>query len=732
MDPVVVPMALVSEMVDTASLVSGPGAVSMLHDSEDEEDVLGYDAAGDMNEAVPRDSTETVPLPASVPVTDTAYASWIRSVVCRLWGQVRLLQTCPGPNPVCMERSHIPHVASCENEYVVAEKTDGVRYLLCCCASDHVAGEEGGKHLAFMIDRAFDAYEVEIEGLPDVIYKGTLLDGELVAEHDGNLKYLVYDTVACAGSHVGNTEDYVRRLDLLAPLIEQDIPPKNAPPSATSSKPAGPVRVLPCSSVHGGFPILRKPVYSGAFARHIMYMAGIGVPPPPGPELGRFRHASDGVILTPSDMAVVTGTHWSALKLKDQNPIDLLLEATIGNAQEWSEYVNPSATKGTSTMKTLRDTLSADASASPDKNDKESGTSYKTTQVLSDGTKTLQVSRWAMATAPGPAAAAAPKVQEVTRSPMNSAKDTSVSCALAAHDAKVDKLRLKNKLRVNQLQFGVAGAAVPLQSNKSKRKRRRSSDYDDSSSDDGTQQPSEDGQDEGRRGLTKAERRMLARKKRIAEKEKAAAEAKRIAINAARIKARAKARIDKLREQAKVVSDTTKPTDDEILDQPASVQWKIRLLYREGRSFKDAVTGFSYMGYNVKFTLNDSPMLRAVLSGFEPIVREQHLYARRQRLVTNGERQEMNSLRAISVVVECNVKLDLAREELACTVVRARQDKLDPNSRLTITRTLLAVQKPVNFDEVIEALEQNAQQASSRSMSRRNRYAEDGEYCGYT
>lgn len=156
---------------------------------------------------------------------------------------------------------------------------------------------------------------------------------------------------------------------------------------------------------------------------------------------------------------------------------------------------------------------------------------------------------------------------------------------------------------------------------------------------------------------------------------------------------------------------------NDILDQPSSISWKLRLLYRVGRSFSDAAVGFNYSGYRIRFVLKDSPMLRAVLAGFETLIREQYLHVRRSRLanhharthqVTCGtavcEKPDIPSIRAVSVVVECDSVLDLERQIMWCTVMRARQDKLDPNCLLTITRTLNVMRDPVHSSALIECL----------------------------
>jgi hypothetical protein len=99
----------------------------------------------------------------------------------------------PGSQPVSFERKHLDKALG-ERAYYAAEKTDGVRYML-------LAASQG----AFLVDRKFNFRRVNLhlprrDNLAEQV-TGTLLDGELVEDHDRQsgvrtLRYLVYDAVS--------------------------------------------------------------------------------------------------------------------------------------------------------------------------------------------------------------------------------------------------------------------------------------------------------------------------------------------------------------------------------------------------------------------------------------------------------------------------------------------------------------------------------------------------------
>jgi hypothetical protein len=87
----------------------------------------------------------------------------------------------PGPQPVSIEKKHIPLLS--KNEYLVCEKTDGIRHFLACFVNSE------NKKLCTLVNRSFD-HKI----FPLTVPRDTLLDGELL----GNT-YIIHDAMWIQG-----------------------------------------------------------------------------------------------------------------------------------------------------------------------------------------------------------------------------------------------------------------------------------------------------------------------------------------------------------------------------------------------------------------------------------------------------------------------------------------------------------------------------------------------------
>jgi len=116
----------------------------------------------------------------------------------------------PGPQPVSIERRHF--IEFKKREYLVCEKTDGVRHMLCSFELD-------GKRTACLVNRAFATQPV-----CTMIPRGTILDGELVNLKAGGARpvFLVYDAVCVKGVDV-RREPLDRRLEAARALLKSVI-----------------------------------------------------------------------------------------------------------------------------------------------------------------------------------------------------------------------------------------------------------------------------------------------------------------------------------------------------------------------------------------------------------------------------------------------------------------------------------------------------------------------------
>jgi len=134
---------------------------------------------------------------------DSPFYQQVMEKMGRLWGIRGPLQFNPCANPVSLEHRHLRDLADCD--YVVAEKSDGVRYALALLELDGRTGDS--IFIALMIDRNLDAFEVRVNAPADDFSSGCIFDGELVWDETNTAlgrhhAFYVFDVVAHRGACV--------------------------------------------------------------------------------------------------------------------------------------------------------------------------------------------------------------------------------------------------------------------------------------------------------------------------------------------------------------------------------------------------------------------------------------------------------------------------------------------------------------------------------------------------
>ena len=196
----------------------------------------------------------------------------VREFIINSWGS-DIADRFPGPQPVSIERRHFPLLK--KQPYVVCEKTDGVRYLM-------VSNDEG----VFLVNRAFKIDPVKVR-----IPKGTILDGELVPSKSGKMLFMVYDTVIAKGENVSNL-DLKLRLEKARSIIKGIIKTAQAP-----------------------------------FEIRLKTMWALG---DPIPDLNSFEYETDGLVFTPVNDPIRSGTHETMFKWKPRDRITIDFELKLG------------------------------------------------------------------------------------------------------------------------------------------------------------------------------------------------------------------------------------------------------------------------------------------------------------------------------------------------------------------------------------------------------------------
>ena len=204
----------------------------------------------------------------------------LRANLCRMWGTDPSLARFPGPQPVSIERKHIPLLTS--KRYLVTEKTDGERYLLLITELDDIS-------YAVLVNRKNQVFLLDI-AVQTTVCKGTILDGELIQTKKNKFQFLVFDCVCAFGKSFVNS-DFVNRLQTAAEVVSN---------------------ISECKSMD--FKIKEFVPLTGLerYMTHVM---------------PKLNHQVDGLIFTPCALPIETGTNYSMFKWKPRykNTVDFSL-----------------------------------------------------------------------------------------------------------------------------------------------------------------------------------------------------------------------------------------------------------------------------------------------------------------------------------------------------------------------------------------------------------------------
>lgn len=219
----------------------------------------------------------------------------------------------PSPNPISLGQDSIATIRS--QDYVVCEKSDGVRYSLLLCRS------EGGSPASCMVDRSCRQYEVTVYA-ESRYFDGTLLDGELVWENDGRLVYWVFD-VACIKGQSVREKDYMSRFRLVQQMLFDPDGYPMLPPEAANQHARALADDDKIASANNPHSLCFRPKQCFSIQNmdtlwHIISTT--------------LTHKNDGLIFTPVNEGLPTGTFWNQFKWKRENEhtIDFQLRGKRG------------------------------------------------------------------------------------------------------------------------------------------------------------------------------------------------------------------------------------------------------------------------------------------------------------------------------------------------------------------------------------------------------------------
>ncbi len=210
----------------------------------------------------------------------------------------------PGPMPAAFSRRHFAMVQS--NDYMVSEKSDGLRYMMLVNSSG-----------VYLFDRLFDFYLVSgCDVLTTLLASNevTVLDGELVRHQKSKRPmYLIFDAVVIDGSPVGNKK-LTERLEAVRDKVI--VPYRAAMDDGRLDEATLPFTML-------GKAFHKKAAIGQLFSQSIKRSEG-------GDRIfsdSRRCHKTDGIIFTPVNSSYRPTTAAPILKWKflDKQSVDLKL-----------------------------------------------------------------------------------------------------------------------------------------------------------------------------------------------------------------------------------------------------------------------------------------------------------------------------------------------------------------------------------------------------------------------
>ena len=224
----------------------------------------------------------------------------ILKLVAEAWNIPRKLTHSPAPNPVSLHRADLSTLQS--KRYVVAEKSDGVRYLL-------VLGKYKHSRYSVLVNRAMVIFQVELEA-PATMFEGSVFDGELVHQHTTNRPVLlVFDAVMFEGKSLQREMLPARHMCVSSSFLSDECDLADV-----------------SSKIH---PLCAEPGQIFMYTKKFVTFSLFG-------SLQRtvkaLNHGSDGFIFTPVDEPVQKNTHSTCFKWKHTPSIDIYITAGEGDA----------------------------------------------------------------------------------------------------------------------------------------------------------------------------------------------------------------------------------------------------------------------------------------------------------------------------------------------------------------------------------------------------------------
>lgn len=272
--------------------------------------------ATDVDDPNMRPSNERVPDNSDIDVA-------VHDTIRKFWGlRSDGVKYNPSPNPVSITRQDLMTLKN--NEYVVSEKSDGVRYLLVLCRNRF-----SNEPIAVMMDRACRKYIIGIVA-NDKYFNGSIFDGELVLDQATHrYVFWVFDAVAVAGREV-RLSPYNERCAIIRNCFDDPNDHKNTTRFNTTNEEE--YEQYAKELAQGGKLVAldgTNHLYMRPKPCYLLSQVDILWHKIQSRKL--LTHKNDGLIFTPVREPVGCRTHWSQFKWKQSHTIDFLLKLAYMN-----------------------------------------------------------------------------------------------------------------------------------------------------------------------------------------------------------------------------------------------------------------------------------------------------------------------------------------------------------------------------------------------------------------
>ncbi len=191
----------------------------------------------------------------------------------------------PGSNPISIGRTDMWRLK--EQAYTVAEKTDGVRYMLVLCSWRKLP-------VVVAVDRSLALWLIPLVFSNLAFLGGTIIDGELVHSSQGQWQFHIFDAIRVCGQDL-KQENYLTRMANVDQLLQNNY---------FGSDP----HQLGHDSI---FQLVRKVFYDKSDMQRLL-----------SNDLCQLDHRTDGLLFTPIDAEVHCGRNTIMFKWKQDNTVD--------------------------------------------------------------------------------------------------------------------------------------------------------------------------------------------------------------------------------------------------------------------------------------------------------------------------------------------------------------------------------------------------------------------------